>query len=56
MLGAVDETVDDYCEEVLAFLAAEESKDPAAVLGMCMGLGEVNLRVMQLLDGAHTGR
>ena len=56
MLGKVDPTLDDFFEEVLAFLATEESKDANAVLGMCMKLGEVNFRVMALLDEGHTSR
>jgi hydroxylamine reductase (hybrid-cluster protein) len=56
MLGKVDPTLDDFFEEVLAFLASEESKDANAVLGMCMKLGEVNFRVMALLDEGHTTR
>jgi hypothetical protein len=42
--------------QVLAFLASEASASPEAVLGMCMRLGEVNFKVMALLDNAHTSR
>jgi hypothetical protein len=42
--------------QVLAFLASEASASPDAVLGMCMRLGEVNFKVMALLDDAHTSR
>jgi hypothetical protein len=44
------------CLQVLAFLASEASASPEAVLGMCMRLGEVNFKVMALLDDAHTSR
>ncbi|WIA19985.1 hypothetical protein OEZ85_005859 [Tetradesmus obliquus] len=56
MLGKVDASLDDTFEEVLAFLASEASSTPEAVLGMCMRLGEVNFKVMALLDDAHTSR
>ena len=42
--------------QVLAFLASEAASDPGAVLSQCMRLGEVNFRVMALLDKGHTSR
>lgn len=56
MLGKIDPTLDDTFEEVLAFLASEAAADPDNVLGWCMRLGEVNFRVMALLDQGHTSR
>ncbi|CAG9467320.1 unnamed protein product [Pedinophyceae sp. YPF-701] len=53
-LGARDEGVDAFIHECLAFLAAPESSDAAAVLAMAMRVGEVNGRVLQLLDEEHT--
>ena len=43
-------------QEVLAFLASPASKDPGAVLGMAMRLGEANFGVMALLDKGHTSK
>jgi hypothetical protein len=56
MLGMVDEKVDDDLQRCLAFLASPESSKPEAVLAQAMALGEVNFRVMALLDKGHTSR
>lgn len=56
MLGQVDASLDDFFEEVLAFLASPAAADPSAVLAKCMQLGEVNFRVMAGLDQGHTTR
>lgn len=52
----VDTQIDDDLQRVLAFLASPESAQPEAVLAQAMALGEVNFRVMALLDKGHTSR
>jgi hypothetical protein len=52
----VDPQIDDDLQRVLAFLACPESAQPEAVLAQAMALGEVNFRVMALLDKGHTSR
>ena len=54
ILGHEDPAVWAFLSEALAFLA----EDPAEIdrlLSMCLRCGEVNLRVMELLDEANTG-
>ena len=54
ILGQQDEAVWAFFHEALDFLASEPS-DIDALTSMCLRCGEVNLRVMELLDGANTG-
>jgi hydroxylamine reductase len=54
ILGQQDEAVWAYFHEALDFLASEPT-DIAALTSMALRCGEVNLRVMELLDAANTG-
>jgi len=53
ILGIEDETVWAYFHEALDFLASDPT-DINELTGMCLRCGEMNLRVMELLDKAHT--
>jgi len=53
--GVEDDGVYAFFHEALDFLAREDV-DLAGLLGMCLKVGEVNLRAMELLDGAHTSQ
>ncbi|MCC7492161.1 MAG: hydroxylamine reductase [Fimbriimonadaceae bacterium] len=54
VLGHEDDAVYAYCHEALAYLCGtEQSLDE--LLPLCLKCGEVNLRVMELLDTANTG-
>lgn len=53
-LGREDETVYAMLAEILDFLN-EPSPSAAALLSYAMKTGELNLRVMELLDAANTG-
>jgi hydroxylamine reductase len=54
VLGYDDPALYATFHEGLDFLASE-SRDLDAILGWAMKTGELNLKVMQLLDGANTG-
>ena len=54
ILGQQDETVWAYVHEALDFLASEPT-DIDVLTSMALRCGEVNLRVMELLDAANTG-
>ena len=54
ILGQEDPAVYAYFHEALNFLA-EGPEDVNALVGMSLKCGEVNLRVMELLDTANTG-
>jgi len=54
ILGVEDETVWAFFHEALDFLASEPT-DLNTLVAMCMKCGEVNLKVMELLDAANTG-
>jgi hydroxylamine reductase len=54
VLGVEDDAVYAFIHEALAFLADNPS-DVNALVGMALRVGEVNLRVMELLDQANTG-
>jgi hypothetical protein len=43
-------------QELLAFLAGHDANDTSKLLASIFKCGEVNLRVMQLLDESHTSR
>ena len=53
ILGVEDEAVWAFFHEALDFLASEPT-DVDALVAMCMKCGEVNLKVMELLDTANT--
>ena len=52
VLGQTDDTVHAFFHECLDFLNGEHGVD--ALLGMALRVGEVNLRVMEMLDTGHT--
>jgi hydroxylamine reductase len=52
VLGRTDEEALAFFHEGLDFLAGEH--DAAALTGMALRIGQVNLKVMGLLDAAHT--
>ena len=54
LLGQTDDAVFAFIHEALHYLATDGA-DANQLLGLCLRCGEVNLRVMELLDGAHTG-
>jgi hydroxylamine reductase len=54
VLGKEDEGVWSFFHEALDFLAGDPT-DIGALTAMCLRCGEVNLRVMELLDEANTG-
>ena len=54
ILGVQDENVWAFFHEALDFLAASPT-DIDALTRMCLRCGEVNYRVMELLDAANTG-
>ncbi len=54
ILGQEDDTVYAFFHEALDFLAGEPA-DVDALVAMVLRVGEVNLRVMELLDAANTG-
>lgn len=41
-------------QKALHFLTTQEAEDPDALLAMCLHLGEVNVRVLAMLDSAHS--
>jgi len=55
LLGQEDETVYAFIHEALA-AAADQSLGLNDYLPLCLKCGEINLRAMELLDAAHTGR
>jgi hydroxylamine reductase len=54
ILGREAEAVYAFLAEALAYLAESEPTTDA-LLALCMRCGEINLKVMELLDAAHTG-
>ncbi|NKN32194.1 hydroxylamine reductase [Marichromatium bheemlicum] len=52
-LGHHDETVSAFIEEALFVTMTNVNFDPEALLDYCLRCGEMNLRVMELLDAAH---
>ncbi|MFH1452591.1 MAG: hydroxylamine reductase, partial [Armatimonadota bacterium] len=54
ILGREDESVYSFTHEVLGFLS-EENQSPDKLLSYILKTGEVNLKVMELLDFANTG-
>ncbi len=54
ILGQEDESVFAFMHEALAFLT-KENPTVDELLGLCLKCGEVNLKVMEILDAANTG-
>lgn len=54
-LGYENEEVYERMENVLDFLATEPT-DANTLLNQCLEVGSINLKVMELLDAANTGR
>jgi len=54
ILGQTDDAVYAYFHEALAYLAVNPT-DVGELTGACLKCGEINLRVMELLDAANTG-
>jgi hydroxylamine reductase len=54
VLGQEDDSVYAFFAEALNFIA-EEKHDLNQLVGMTLKVGEVNLKVMELLDSANTG-
>ncbi|MFC1737452.1 hydroxylamine reductase [Planctomycetota bacterium] len=55
ILGQEDEAVFAFFHEALDFLTSEKAADIDVLIPMVLKCGEVNLRVMELLDAANTG-
>ena len=55
ILGQEDDAVFAFFHEALDFLNGERVTDPDALVSMALKCGEINLRVMELLDAANTG-
>ena len=53
ILGYESDEVYDYFNEALSYLA-EEQPEADALLGLSMRCGEINLKIMEMLDRAHT--
>jgi hydroxylamine reductase len=53
ILGNESESVHSFLAEALAYLA-EETPTVETLFGLCMRCGEANLKVMEILDAAHT--
>ncbi len=54
VLGQKDQAVFAFFHEALNFLTTDQAKDVEALTAMALKVGEVNLRVMELLDKANT--
>ncbi len=55
-LGYTDSTVTLFVGEALTFLSSPESSTVPACLAMALRVGQVNMKVMELLSNAHRGR
>jgi len=55
ILGQQDDAVYEFTHEALDFLTGEKAGDVNKLVGMVLKCGEVNLKVMELLDAANTG-
>ncbi len=54
ILGKQDDSVFAFFHEALDFLASDNASNPDALLPMVLKVGEINLKVMELLDAANT--
>ncbi len=55
ILGVTDDAVMDFFHEALDFFSTPAVKEINALTALALKVGEVNLRVMELLDQANTG-
>lgn len=55
ILGVEDDDAYSFFHESLNFLTTEAAKDVDSLVAMAMKVGEVNLKVMGMLDEANTG-
>ncbi|MBM4102445.1 MAG: hydroxylamine reductase [Planctomycetes bacterium] len=55
VLGKEDDGVNAFFHEALDFLTGPKATDVNALVAMTLKVGEVNLKVMELLDAANTG-
>ncbi len=55
ILGIEEDAVYDFFYEALNFLTEPQATDVDALVAMTLKVGEVNLKVMELLDKANTG-
>ncbi len=55
ILGQEDSDVYAFFHEALDFLTTDDAEDLGKLVPMALKVGEVNLRVMELLDAANTG-
>jgi len=55
VLGQEDDAVYGFTHEALDFLTGEKAADVNELVGMVLKCGEVNLKVMELLDTGNTG-
>ena len=55
ILGVEDDEVYAFFHECLNFLTTDDAVDVDALVGMALKVGEVNLKVMAMLDQANTG-
>ena len=55
VLGQDDEAVKAFFHEAMYFLTTEDAKEVDKLVAMALRVGDVNLRVMELLDTANTG-
>jgi len=55
VLGKEDDGVYAFFHETLDFLTGPKATDVNELVGMAMKVGQVNLKVMELLDAANTG-
>lgn len=55
ILGQEDDGVYAFFHETLDFLTGPRATDVNELVGMAMKVGQVNLKVMELLDAANTG-
>jgi len=55
ILGQQDDAVYEFTHEALDFLTGEKAGDVNKLVGTVLKCGEVNLKVMELLDAANTG-
>jgi len=55
LLGQEDDDVYGFFHEALNFLTGSDGKDLGNLVAMAMKVGEINLKVMEMLDTANTG-
>ena len=56
ILGKEDDSIYEFFHKALNFLTAAEGRDGDKLFEMVLEAGKVNLRVMELLDEANTGK